>query len=106
MLNQEDLKEMTREEDFDVEGITDTNSEKFRLFADRIAVLMDTELETLMSILYRLDIDEAKIKVALAPANLAPAHVALAMLIVERQKSRMESKATYRQEPIAGWDDF
>lgn len=78
----------------------------FSELADRVADLMHYKMETLMSMLYRLDVDEAKIKQALDPgSDLAP-HIAIAKLIVERQIARAKTKEDYRTDPIEGWEDF
>ncbi|MDH3649607.1 MAG: hypothetical protein OEQ53_07980 [Saprospiraceae bacterium] len=78
----------------------------FEQLADRIAYLMAYKMESLLSLLYRLDVAETKIKKALAPDNQVAPNVALANLIIERQQERMLTKAKYRSQPIQGWEDF
>ncbi len=78
----------------------------FGELADRVADLMQQRMETLLSMLYRLDVDETKIRQALDPgSDLAP-HIAIAKLIVERQMARAKTKENYRTDPIEGWEDF
>ena len=60
--------------------------------ADRVADLMANQMEFLLGMLYRLDVLEEKIKVALSPKNTEAPHIALARLIVDRQKQRLKSK--------------
>ncbi len=78
----------------------------FGELADRVADLMQHKMETLLSMLYRLDVDETKIRQALdSGSDLAP-HIAIAKLIVERQIARAKTKENYRTDPIEGWEDF
>ena len=53
--------------------------------SEAIAYMIEHKLDFLLSLLYRLDIDEDKINKALLPGNSAPANTALAHLVLERQ---------------------
>jgi len=70
----------------------------------RVADMLDKKPELLMSYLYRLDIEESKINHALKMSNVILAPKALAELIWERQKQRLETKKKYKQDPIEGWE--
>ena len=63
--------------------------------SDVVAYMIEHKLDLLMSSLYRLDIDEKKINQALLPGQHDTANVALAKLIIERQKKRIETKRAY-----------
>ena len=91
-------------EDFGVEFRPD--QELFEQLCERINYLMAFEMESFLSMLYRLDISERKVRRAMDPANAEPPNVALARLIIDRQKARMETKRKYRQEPLSDWMDF
>ncbi|MCB0584494.1 MAG: hypothetical protein KDD06_04100, partial [Phaeodactylibacter sp.] len=57
-------------------------------------------LEFLLSLMYRLDIDEKKVHFALSPYSEEPANIALSRLILERQKQRAFTKQHYKQEDL------
>lgn len=84
-------------QDFQIEAEQDVLSEEelLKILADHIAWLIDHRLDFLLSLMYRLDITEAKINAALSPANPFPAHLALAHLVLERQKERVQTKQLY-----------
>jgi hypothetical protein len=60
--------------------------------AARVGYLLSHDHDFLMGMLYRLDVLEEKIKAALGKNATDPAHIALAKLILERQKQRYQSK--------------
>lgn len=69
-----------------------------KTLSEKIVYLMLNEMEKLLSILYRIDINEKKVKAVFAgnnPSEIAPA---LAVLIIEREiekaRSRLEHKNT------------
>ncbi len=75
-----------------------------QMIEERVTELLNTSPDLLFSYLYRLDIDESKIKNALrSPKGVSP-NLLLAELILERQKSRIASKKKYKQDPIEGWE--
>jgi hypothetical protein len=53
--------------------------------------------------MYRLDIDEGKIHFALGPRALEPGHLALARLILDRQKQRAITKLNYKPPKLDEW---
>lgn len=71
------------------------------LFEARVAAMMQDQLDLLLSTLYRLDVEEHKIRFALHHAQEPPAR-AIARLILERQKERLHTRRTYGQ---ARWED-
>lgn len=74
------------------------------LIAERAQWMLDHDKDLLLSYLYRLDISEAAIDMALMPGNPDPAAMAIAKLILQRQKERMESRKKYKVDPIEDWD--
>lgn len=105
----EDYIRETRElivRDFEVEAPEEENISEQELFdalADRIAWLIEYRMEFLLSLMYRMDISEAKVNEALSPASPEPANVALARLVLERQKERIRTKQQYKQDDLEGW---
>ncbi len=78
----------------------------FQQLTERIRHLLATRIDFFMSLMYRLDVSEDKIRQALAPGNPEPPDVALARLIINRQVQRAETKERYRQDPLTDWMDF
>lgn len=83
-----------------------TEAEMIAFLAEHISYLLVHKLDFLLSLMYRLDIDEDKIQYALLPYHIEPANIALARLIFDRQKQRLETKRIYKPIKIEGWDDF
>ena len=71
--------------------------EAFDVLANAVAHMIEHRLDFLLSLLYRLDVDEAKINYALSPVAADPANIGLARLIWERQKQRIFTKKHYQQ---------
>lgn len=88
--------------DFDLEPQEEslTEEELLRLLSDVVAEMIERRLEFLLSLMYRLDIDEKKVHYALSPFCEEPANIALAKLILERQKQRAFTKQYYKQENL------
>ncbi len=72
-----------------------SEEELFQLLCDRISWMIEHNMEYLMSLLYRNDVLEHKILDALSPGNPDPANVALAKLVMERQRQRLATKKQY-----------
>ena len=81
-----------------------TEEELLQLLADSIADMIQYRLEYLLSLMYRLDIDERKVSLALSPLAEEPANIGLAKLVIERQKQRAFTKKHYRQREITDED--
>lgn len=82
------------------------NEELIHVMAERIRELLAGDLEALMSMMYRLDIDEAKMKLAFSKDNIEDPAISLAKIIIERQKRRMDTKKKYQQPPLSDFIDF
>jgi|NOAtaT_6_FD_contig_91_1532763_length_1888_multi_3_in_0_out_0_2 hypothetical protein len=84
-----------------------TEAQLLEILAGQIEVLIERKMEFLLSLLYRLDIDERKVDFALSPFSPKPPHVAIAELVLERQKQRAFTKMSYKP-PVLGseWEAF
>jgi len=82
-------------------GFDDDQSDEamLKLIEERVTELMTTQPELLFSYLYRLDVDEIQIKLALRSEKDLP-NLALSKLILQRQKRRIEYKKKFKQDPI------
>lgn len=80
-------------------------AELLALLAGRIAEMLEQRPEYLMSLLYRLDVLEEKIRPVLLPGAPEPPPLALARLVLERQKQRAETKRSVKppQFDEEGW---
>lgn len=81
-----------------------TEEDLLRLLADQIAGMIEYNLEVLLSNLYRLDVQEAKVNYALSPHCPEPANVALARLVLDRQKQRAYTKKHFQQPDLGNLD--
>ena len=89
--------------DFDIQPVeaqTFTESDIIELLSRQIAWMLETQPETLFSLMYRLDVDEKKVRLALDPTNPAPPHETLAWLVLNRQKLRLHTKKSTRVDEI------
>ncbi len=94
---------------FEIAGETDqvTEEDLLRALSDRIGYMIDHKFDFLMHLMYRFDVLEHKIRDAISPMNPDPANVALAKLVVERQKERIILRQKYKSpdiEDLDGWD--
>lgn len=104
--------EHTRElitRDFELETTADqeaiSEEELFHLLANRIAYMIEYQLEFLLSLMYRLDVSERKVEEALSPGAPEPANIGLAKLVLERQKQRAFTKQYYKQDELEDLDE-
>ncbi|CAN5722542.1 hypothetical protein BH10BAC2_BH10BAC2_42420 [soil metagenome] len=63
--------------------------------ADYIHQLIDNDFEKLISILYRLDVSEKKLKTLLAERSAEDAGLLIANAIIERQLQKIASRKKY-----------
>lgn len=95
--------------DFELEPIDDseqiTEEELLRVLSNRIAYMIEYQLEFLLSLMYRLDVSEQKVSDALSPGASEPANIGLARLVIERQKQRAFTKQFYKQEKLEDLDE-
>ena len=86
--------------------INDVDEEFVKVVAERVAELMESNMELFFNHLYRMDIDERKVHIVLNSDRGESAYVSIARIIIERQRKRLETKRKYKQNKIEGWDDF
>ncbi len=65
-----------------------------KLLAQRIHFLINNEFRKLVQLLYRIDIDEVRLKQLLAQSN-EDAGMLIASLIIERQLQKIESRKKF-----------
>ena len=82
-----------------------TEKELFDLLVDQVDYMIQYKMDVLLSLMYRLDINERKVHEALSPLAPEPANVGLARLVLERQKQRQSTKQHYKQHPLEGLDE-
>lgn len=99
-MDQIDLQNTTEliARDFEIEGNPEgiTEEQLFEILSEQIAYLIEHRLEFLLSLMYRLDIDERKVEAALSPRAPEMAHKGLARLVLDRQKQRVFTKRAYK----------
>lgn len=81
-----------------------TEEDLLRLLADQIAQMIEFNLEVLLSNLYRLDVQEDQVNDALSPHCPEPANIALARLVLARQKQRTYTKKHFQQPSLEDLD--
>ena len=93
---------------FELESATPpaTEAELLAVLTQRIADMLERQPDYLMSLLYRLDVLEEKIRPVLRPDALEPAPLGLARLVLERQKQRVLTKLTIKPDTLEGMDDW
>ena len=72
------------------------------ILSDRIRYLIDTNVEQLMQVLYRIDVNEQKVKEIIAVQPLDIAIELIAELIIERQLQKVSTRLKYKQ-PKGDW---
>jgi len=75
-----------------------------QILAEKVQAYLDSDINLLMSYLYRLDVLEKNIKKALSNFSDEPGNIVLAKLIWERQKTRLETKKSYQSEQMIDED--
>lgn len=83
-----------------LEGEELSEEELLQVLEQQVAYYIERRLEFLLSSMYRLDINEKLVREALMPSSPVPANVAIAKLILERQKQRVYTKHFYKQPKI------
>lgn len=90
---------------FEIEG-TDADvseDELLDILTSQVAYLMDRRLDYLLSLLYRLDVLEPKIKAVLYNQELIEPARGLAKLILDRQKERVATRTKYSSPGDGSW---
>jgi len=86
----------------DAESVLDENA-LLELFTKRVEEMMRDDLGLLLSSLYRLDVEEDKIQIALKSSTI-PAAQGIASLIIERQKEKINTRKKYSSGNAGNWE--
>jgi len=88
--------------DFQMDALEEGMTEQQLLdaLANQIAYFIEHRMDFLLSLMYRLDIPEAKVNFALSPEHPLPPNMALAKLVLDRQKERVNTKIVYKQQEL------
>lgn len=81
-------------------GVEKSKSEQFKVVVDFIDDLIQNDFNRLLSILYRVDISEEKLKLNLAEhkdRNIPSAEI-IANLLIEREEEKIRSREKYRSQ--------
>jgi hypothetical protein len=76
-----------------------SDEDMIHILAEKVQAYLDVNINLLMSYLYRLDVLEKDIKKALDNSSEEAGHYALARLIWDRQKKRIETKKLIKVNP-------
>ena len=81
-------------------GLTITNNDVFtkQMLADKINELINNDFQKLVSILYQIDISEAKLKHLLKENPNINAGIIIADLMIERQLQKLKSRQQYKRD--------
>jgi hypothetical protein len=74
-----------------------------QIFTTRVEEMLEHSLDLLLSSLYRLDVEEDDIQLALRSQDVPPAR-GIAKLILDRQKARLMTKQEYKKQNPDNWD--
>ena len=104
-MDPDNIFEQTREvisRDFELQTPEDgmTEGELLQVLSNRVAYLIESNMEFLLSLMYRMDIKESFVNQALSPGASDPPNIGLAKLILERQRQRIATKVEYKQPKI------
>ncbi|WP_250318109.1 hypothetical protein [Pedobacter sp. B4-66] len=80
--------------DFDIDNITTEALMRERLI-EAFAYLLDNDISKMMNILYRTDVDEAKLKSLLISNSELPSAEVIADAYIARQKQKIETWKKY-----------
>lgn len=83
-----------------------SEEELLALLAERIEEMLQQRPDYIMSLLYRLDVLEEKIRPVMHPNAPEPPHIGLARLVLERQKQRAETKLNIKPAPLEGLEGW
>ena len=78
----------------------DIDNDFLQVVAERVAELMESNMELFFNHLYRMDIDERQVHKILNFSEEESVYISIAKIIIERQKKRLETKRKYKQGNI------
>lgn len=90
---------------FEIQGADEDVSEDelLDILTSQVEYLMDRRLDYLLSLLYRLDVLEPKIKAVLYNQELIAPARGLAKLILDRQRERIATREKYSNPGDGSW---
>jgi hypothetical protein len=94
MSTEKTIEIVSRELGITVDGKDET--EQKQILADKINDLLLHDFERLVSILYRLDVSESKLKSLLKQYPGTDAGIIIASLMIERQEEKIISRQKYK----------
>ncbi|MBR9919805.1 MAG: hypothetical protein GYB31_03135 [Bacteroidetes bacterium] len=104
-FDQQSTEIILRNFEMEAPGEPLSEEEIFELLSNRIAYMIEHKIDFLLSLLYRMDVLEHKINFALSPNCPEPANIALAKLVMERQRARISTKENIDVSDIEGLED-
>ena len=72
--------------------------EQFEVFSCDVDFLIQTDFNKLISILYRVDVSEEKLKVALQENNNTPISRVIATMLLKRELEKRKWRTLYEQK--------
>ncbi len=88
---------------FELSPVEDTDMDKLRAWlSEHLRYLIDRDVDYLMQVLYRIDVNEYNVKRALATLPLDEAIEQVAQLIIDRQLQKVVTRQQYPQ-PKGDW---
>lgn len=84
----------------------DSEDELLRVLTLRITEMLERQPEQLMSLLYRLDVEESKINRVMHPSAPEMPALGLARLVLERQKQRVHTRRSVNVQPLEDLADW
>ncbi len=75
------------------------------LLAEKVGALIDGNFDQLLQLLYRIDINEQRLRRLLVENKGKDAAKIIARLIIQRQWEKIESRRQYRQDKTGNEDD-
>lgn len=86
--------------EIETEQVYNSDEELLAVLSKQIEYMLQKKSEFLFSLLYRMDVKEAKVDAAMHPGAPEAPHIGLARLVLDRQKQRNFTREKYKQEPI------
>lgn len=75
-----------------------TEETLLQLLAEKINDLIRNDFNKLLTLLYRIDIDERKLKAMLQEHSDKDAGMLIAVMVLERQKQKLASRKQFRED--------
>jgi hypothetical protein len=97
MNNNQPIREVSKELGIVISGTDETLIRQ--VLANKINDLLNTDFQRLISILYRVDVSETKLKSLLKDNPGSDAGLIIADLMIERQAQKIRSRQEHRRDP-------